>query len=93
MEGAVVFGLSYALYGEITVENGAVKQSNFHDYPLLRIDEMPVVHVELFPANGNPPAGIGEPGVPPVSAALANALYRATGKRYRDLPLQKQISA
>jgi isoquinoline 1-oxidoreductase beta subunit len=93
MEGAVVFGLSYALYGEITAENGAVKQGNFNDYPLLRIDEMPVVHVKLFPANGNPPAGVGEPGVPPVSAALANALYKATGKRYRDLPLQKQLSA
>lgn len=89
IEGSVVFGLSMALYGEITVRDGAVRQSNFHDYPVLRIDEMPRVNVKLL-ANNHPPSGLGEPGVPPVAPALANALYRVTGKRIYDLPLGKQ---
>lgn len=91
VEGAVVFGLSYALYGSITANDGAVVESNFHNYPVLRIDEMPTVNVHLVESTA-PPAGVGEPGVPPVSPALANALFAATGKRYRDLPLAGQLA-
>ena len=88
MEGAVVFGLSLALLGEIGMENGAVVQSNFHDYPMLRMAQAPATKVELVPAQGRLPAGVGEPGVPPVPPALVNALYAATGKRYRSLPIK-----
>jgi isoquinoline 1-oxidoreductase beta subunit len=90
IEGAVAFGLSFALYGELTVKDGVVRQGNYDDYPVLRIEEMPEVRVELIRSN-LPPSGIGEPGVPPVAPALTAALYRATGKRYRDLPLAKQV--
>ncbi|MEM6701816.1 MAG: xanthine dehydrogenase family protein molybdopterin-binding subunit [Acidobacteriota bacterium] len=92
MEGAVAFGLSMALYGEITVRDGVVRQSNFHNYPMLRINEMPKVNVEIL-QTGNPPSGVGEPGVPPVAPALANALYPVTGKRFRDLPIAPQLKA
>ena len=88
MEGAVVFGLSLALYGNIGIEGGAVMQSNFHDYPMLRIAEAPATQVELVPAQGRLPAGVGEPGVPPVAPALVNALYAATGTRHRTLPIK-----
>jgi isoquinoline 1-oxidoreductase beta subunit len=88
LRGSVVWGLTAALFGEINVENGRVRQSNFHDYPLLTLSQTPAV--DLVPVlRGGPPSGIGEPGVPPVSPALANALYRATGKRIRRLPLSK----
>ena len=87
MEGAVVFGLSLALYGNIAMAGGAVVQSNFHDYPLLRMADAPATQVELVPAQGRLPAGVGEPGVPPVAPALVNALFAATGKRYRRLPI------
>ena len=87
MEGAVVFGLSLALYGNIAMANGAVVQSNFHDYPLLRMADAPATQVELVPAQGRLPAGVGEPGVPPVAPALVNALFAATGERYRRLPI------
>ncbi len=89
MEGAVVYGLSAALYDQITVENGAVQQGNFDDYPMLRITKMPRVNVHLMPSDALP-TGIGEPGVPPVAPALCNAIYAATGKRIRDLPLSEQ---
>ena len=88
MEGAVVFGLSLALHGEIGMESGAVVQSNFHDYPMLRMAQAPATTVELVPAQGRLPAGVGEPGVPPVAPALVNALYAATGTRYRTLPIK-----
>ena len=88
MEGAVVFGLSLALYGEIGMKEGTVVQSNFHDYPMLRIAEAPTTTVELVPAQGRLPAGVGEPGVPPVAPALVNALYAATGTRHRSLPIK-----
>ena len=88
MEGAVVFGLSLSLYGDIAMKDGAVVQSNFHDYPMLRIGETPATAVELVPAQGRLPAGVGEPGVPPVAPALSNALYAATGKRHRTLPIR-----
>ena len=88
MEGAVVFGLSLSLYGDIAMKDGAVVQSNFHDYPMLRIGETPATTVELVPAQGRLPAGVGEPGVPPVAPALSNALYAATGTRHRALPIR-----
>ncbi|MGH9594956.1 MAG: molybdopterin cofactor-binding domain-containing protein, partial [Bryobacteraceae bacterium] len=89
-EGASVFGTSVALFGEITATNGRVDQSNFNDYVVTRINRAPketFVHVVESDA---PPAGIGEPGVPPFSPALCNAIFAATGKRVRELPLSKQ---
>ena len=88
MEGAVVFGLSLALHGKIDMADGVVAQSNFHDYPLLRMSEAPATRVELVPAQGRLPAGVGEPGVPPVAPALVNALFAATGTRHRSLPIK-----
>ena len=88
MEGAVVFGLSLALLGKIDMADGVVAQSNFHDYPLLRMSEAPATQVELVPAQGRLPAGVGEPGVPPVAPALVNALFAATGTRHRSLPIK-----
>jgi isoquinoline 1-oxidoreductase beta subunit len=86
MEGGIGFGLTAALYGKITVKDGVVEQSNFHDYPLLRINEMPAVEVHIVPSTAKP-SGVGEPGVPPIAPAVANALAQATGKRLRSLPL------
>ena len=88
MEGAVVFGLSLSFYGDIAMKEGAVVQSNFHDYPMLRIAEAPATQVELVPSQGRLPAGVGEPGVPPVAPALSNALFAATGTRHRTLPIR-----
>ncbi len=86
LQSAIAFGLSAALFGEITIKDGRVEQSNFHDYRVLRINEMPKVEVHLAPG-GDKPTGVGEPGVPPVAPAVANALFALTGKRARDLPL------
>jgi isoquinoline 1-oxidoreductase subunit beta len=91
LEGAVLFGLSHALYGEISMKNGATEQGNFRDFRLLRIAEAPrAVHVEVIKSAG-PPGGIGEPGVPPVAPALANALFALTGKRLREMPFAKAL--
>jgi CO/xanthine dehydrogenase Mo-binding subunit len=87
LESAVVFALSAALHGEITIRDGAVVQGNFDDYPLVRIDACPEIEVYLV-ASERPPSGIGEPGVPPLAPALANAIFAATGKRLRELPLR-----
>lgn len=87
MEGAVVFGLSLALHGQISMVDGVVEQSNFHNYPVLRMNECPNVAVTLIDS-AELPAGVGEPGVPPVAPALVNAIYDATGNRYRSLPIQ-----
>jgi len=87
MEGGIGYGLSAALYGAITVKDGAVEQSNFHDYPVLRINEMPKVDVHIVPS-GEKPTGVGEPATPVIAPALANALFAATGKRLRTLPLK-----
>jgi isoquinoline 1-oxidoreductase beta subunit len=87
IEGAVVFGLSAVLHGEITFENGRVKQRNFHDYPLLRMNEMPEVETHIVPSTDKM-GGVGEPGVPPVAPAVANAIFAATGKRLRRLPIR-----
>jgi isoquinoline 1-oxidoreductase beta subunit len=86
VESGVVFGLSAALYGAITFKNGRVEQSNFHDYPMLRIHEMPEIEVHLGPS-GDKMGGVGEVGVPPVAPALTNAIFAATGKRVRRLPI------
>jgi len=88
VEGAIVFGLSAALRGEITLAKGAVVQGNFDDYEPLRMDEMPAVEVHLVPSD-EAPGGIGEPGLPPIAPAVANALFAATGKRIRRLPIGK----
>jgi isoquinoline 1-oxidoreductase beta subunit len=86
-EGAAVFGASIALMGEITAAKGAIMQSNFDDYPVARIQEAPLLtKVHLVPSS-QPPAGVGEPGVPPMAPAICNAIFAATGKRIRDLPL------
>ena len=85
--GSVVYGLSAALYGEIIIKKGKVTQSNFHDYPLLGINEMPKVDVYLVDSNEEP-GGAGEPAVPPVAPAVTNAIFAATGKRIRSLPIK-----
>ena len=87
LEGAVAFGLSAALYGEITLKEGRVQQSTFSDYPLLRIADMPKVDAHVV-ESAEKPGGVGEPGVPPVAPAVANAVFAATGKRLRRLPLR-----
>jgi isoquinoline 1-oxidoreductase subunit beta len=85
LEGAIVYGLTAALSGAITIKNGAVQQSNFHDYPLLTIDQMPVVETHIVPSTALP-TGTGEPGTPPIAPAVANAIFALTGKRLRKLP-------
>jgi isoquinoline 1-oxidoreductase beta subunit len=88
-EGAAAFGASIALMGEITAAAGQIQQSNFHDYPVARINEAPYeTHVHIVSSQA-PPAGVGEPGVPPIAPAICNAIFAATGKRIRDLPLRK----
>ena len=87
VEGGVGFALSAVLYGEITLKDGQVEQDNFGNYPLLRINEMPRVEVHIVPSAA-PPSGIGEPGVPPVAPAIANAILAATGKALTRLPLR-----
>jgi len=86
MESGMVYGLSAALFGRITFKDGKVEQSNFHDYPVLRMNEMPQVQVHLVPST-QPPGGVGEPGTPPIAPAVANALFALSGKRARALPL------
>ena len=86
MEGGIGFGLSAALYSKIELKEGRVEQSNFHDYPNLRIGEMPKVEVHIVPSEAAP-TGVGEPGVPPIAPAVANALFAATGKLITRLPL------
>jgi isoquinoline 1-oxidoreductase beta subunit len=89
MESAIAFGLTAALHGAITLQKGRVQQGNFDDYPLLQIDEMPQVEVHIVPS-AEKPGGVGEPGVPPVAPAVANALFAACGARVRSLPLTPQ---
>ncbi|MBL8510803.1 MAG: xanthine dehydrogenase family protein molybdopterin-binding subunit [Betaproteobacteria bacterium] len=88
VQSAIAYGLSAALYGQITLENGAVDQANFDSYPVLRMNEMPVVEVHMVPG-GTTPTGVGEPGTPPIAPAVANALFALTGKRLRSLPFDK----
>jgi isoquinoline 1-oxidoreductase subunit beta len=87
MEGGIGFALAAALHGEITLKDGAVEQTNFHQYQVLRINEMPTVDVHIV-ASSEKPTGVGEPGVPPLAPAVANAIAAATGKRLRALPFR-----
>ena len=86
-EGAVAMGISLAKYCEVSFENGAVVNSNFHDYPVMRINDMPDVHVHFVDSDAKP-TGLGEPGMAPFAPALSNAIYQASGKRHRSLPIQ-----
>ncbi len=86
MESGIVFGLSAALAGEITIRDGRVEQGNFDSYPVLRMDHMPDIEVHIVPS-GEPPGGIGEPGTPPIAPAVANAVFAATGRPVRRLPI------
>jgi CO/xanthine dehydrogenase Mo-binding subunit len=87
VESAVVYGLSATLKSAITIDKGRAQQSNFDGFDVLRIPEMPVVEVHIVPS-AESPTGIGEPGLPPIAPAVANAIFAATGKRIRRLPVQ-----
>ncbi len=87
MESAVVFGLSAALYGDITLKAGQVQQSNYHDQPVLRFNECPAIETDIIQSTAHP-EGVGEPGTPPIAPAVANALFALTGQRLRSLPLK-----
>jgi len=89
MEGGAMYALTAALYGEITIDRGRVQQSNFHDYPMLRINEAPPVEVHILDS-GEAPGGLGEPGVPSVAPAVTNAVFAVTGKRLRTLPIRPE---
>ena len=88
MESGIIYGLTAALYGEITIADGAVEQSNFHDYPMVRMDTAPEIDVEIITSDARI-GGAGEPGTPPIAPAIANAVFKATGKRIRQLPLSR----
>jgi len=90
IEGGVIFGIGGALWGEVTLKNGRVEQSNFHDVRVLRINEAPAIEVHLVRSQ-EPPGGMGEPGTAVTAPAVANAIFAATGKRIRKLPLEKQL--
>jgi isoquinoline 1-oxidoreductase beta subunit len=90
MEGGIAFGLTAALKAQATVKDGRVEQGNFDEYPILRMDEMPLVEVHIVPSD-RAPTGIGEMGVPPVAPAVANAVFAATGKRVRRIPILSQM--
>ena len=88
IRGSIIWGLNSAIMGEINIDQGRVVQSNFHDYPLLRQAQLPEINaIPVLSGGGH--KGTGEPGVPPVVPAVANAIYQATGTRYRDLPLSR----
>jgi isoquinoline 1-oxidoreductase subunit beta len=93
IEGSINYALTPALCGEITIKAGAVEQSNFHNYQVLRMKDAPAIEVYLVPAAGEPANGVGEGGVPPLAPAVANAVFAATGKRVRRLPLSKFVSS
>jgi isoquinoline 1-oxidoreductase beta subunit len=92
VEGAIVYGLSAALGGEIRIEKGQVVTKNFDTYPVLRMSKMPTVEVHFVPSHETP-TGLGEPGLPPTAPAVANALFHLTGKRIRKLPFTKGMEA
>ena len=87
MESGIIFGITAALHGEITIEDGRVQQSNFHDYQMLRMNESPEIEVIMVESDESP-TGVGEPGLPPIAPAIGNALFAATGKRHYSLPLK-----
>jgi len=88
MEGAAIFALSYSFYSELTAKNGVIEQNNFDNYQIARFADAPTTHVEIIDSDA-PPGGVGEPGVPPIAPAICNAIFNATGKRYRELPLKQ----
>jgi CO/xanthine dehydrogenase Mo-binding subunit len=87
LSGSIIAGLTAAFYGEITIEKGRVKQSNFNDYQMLRMRETPPIDVYLVPSVGEP-GGVGEPALPPIAPAVTNAVFALTGKRIRKLPIK-----
>tara|TARA_B110000503_G_scaffold88628_1_gene134363 strand:- start:18025 stop:20241 length:2217 start_codon:yes stop_codon:yes gene_type:complete len=87
LEGAAIFGMSIALYGKISMEDGAVAQNNFYDYQMTRMQDAPNIHIDIVDAMKEPPTGVGEPGVPVIAPAICNAIFNATGERVRSLPL------
>jgi isoquinoline 1-oxidoreductase beta subunit len=89
LRSAIVFGLSAALKGELTIEAGRIQQGNFHQYDVVRMDETPSVEVHIVPST-EAPGGMGEAGVPTIAPAVCNAIFAATGKRIRRLPIQAQ---
>ena len=89
MESGIIYGLTAALYGDISIRQGAVLQSNFHDYPMLRINESPEIETHII-NSGARVGGAGEPGTPAIAPALSNAIFNATGKRIRELPISRQ---
>jgi len=89
MEGCVAYGLSAALKGKVTIADGRCQQTNFHEFEVLRLPEMPMVEVHILPSQ-EPPSGAGEPGLPPLAAALGNAIFAVTGRRIRRLPIRKE---
>jgi isoquinoline 1-oxidoreductase beta subunit len=91
VEGAIIEGLSSTLFGEITVSDGVVQQSNFHDYPLCRMRDVPPIDIRFVP-NTEEPRGLGEPPLPPVAPAICNAIFAATGQRIRELPLKHHFT-
>ena len=86
LEGAAVFGMSIAYYGKITAKDGAIEQNSYSDYRMIRMNEIPKVHVEIVESTEKP-TGVGEPGVPVIAPAIINAVFKLTGKRYYNLPL------
>lgn len=89
MEGGIVYGLTAALHGEITIARGRVAEGNFNDYEMLRMNEMPHLEVHIVPSK-EAPGGCGEPGTPPIAPAVCNAIFAATGKPIRRLPIKAE---
>ena len=90
MESGVIYALTAALYGEVTIKDGRVEQTNFHDYPMIRMNDAPVIETHIINSHESW-GGAGEPGVPGTAPALANAIYSATGTRVRELPISKYL--
>ena len=91
VQGGIIEGISAALLGEITVKDGIVQQSNFHDYPIARMHQVPPIDVHFIKSD-LAPRGLGEPPLPPVAPAICNAVFAATGQRVRELPLKNHFS-
>ena len=90
IQGAIIFGITAALYGEITLKDGRVQQTNFDTYQMLRMNEAPAIEVHIV-QNSEPPGGMGEPGTSAVVPAVTNAIFAATGKRLRSLPIDTNL--